>query len=72
MVSEDSGDIWHHPVHLDGIAVPARCGQRQGLLGFTGVDVLQLSSAHHSPVVHLLHSRSSDGVLRLPICFVLL
>lgn len=72
MVSENSGDIWHHPVHLDSTAVPSRRGKQQSLLRFTGLDFLQPGPPHDTLVVHLLHSRSSDGVLRMPLCVVLL
>lgn len=72
MVSENSGDIWHHLVHLDGTTVPSRRCQQQSLLRFIGLDFLQPGPPHDTPVVHLLHSRSSDGVLRMPLCVVLL
>ena len=55
MVSKDSGDIRHHPVHLDGVALSFGRGQQQRLLRFTGLDILQPGPAYHSLVVHLLH-----------------
>ena len=72
MVSEDSGDIWHHSINMDNSLVSDRCSEQRGLLGFAGLDLLQPGPSHHSLVVHMLHSCSSDGVLRLSLRSVLL
>ena len=72
MVSENSGDIWHNVIDMDDTVVPNRCSEHSSLLGFASVHLLRPCTANNNPVVHLLHSGSSDGILRLPIRSVLL
>ena len=72
MVSEGSSDIRHHFVDMDDLVVSNRRGEQRSLFGFIGLDLLQPGSAYHNLVVHLLHNRSSDGLLRLSLRSVLL
>ena len=72
MVSENSGDIWHHPVDMDNLVVSNRRRKQPSLLRLTGLDLLQPGPPYHNLVVHLLHSGSSDGLLRLSLRSVLL
>ncbi len=72
MVSENSGGIWHNFIDMDDTVVSNRCSEYSSLLGFAVVHFLRPCTANNNPVVHLLHSGSSDGILRLPIRSVLL
>ena len=72
MVSENSGDIWHNVIDMDDTVVPNRCSEYSSLLGFASVHLLRPCTANNNPVVHLLHSGSSNGILRVPIRSVLL
>ena len=72
MVSENSGGLWHHPIDMDHSVVSDRCGKYRSLLGLPRVHLLRPGITNNNPVVLLLHSCSSDGILRLPVRFVLL
>jgi len=72
VVSENSGNIWHNFIDMDDTVVSNRCSEHSSLLGFAGVHLLRPCTANNNPVVYLLHSGSSDGILHLPIRSVLL